>query len=78
MIVPAPARRAAAADREPLLPAAPRMATTGPALPGPGGWPATTRWVRAGAPHTSSTARASSAGRSAGSTAAMDRPNKIA
>ena len=38
----------------------------------------TTRSVRAGAPHTSSTARASPAGRSPGSTAAMDRPNRIA
>ncbi len=37
MMVPAPARRAAAADREPLLPPAPRMATTGPAAGAPPG-----------------------------------------
>ena len=38
---------------------------------------ATTRAVSAGAPQTSITARASSAGRSSGSTAAMERPNRI-
>ena len=50
MMVPAPARRAAAADSEPLLPAAPRIATTGPARPALRASTAsvTTRWVRAG------------------------------
>ncbi len=38
----------------------------------------TTRAVSAGAPHTSSTASASGTGMSAGSTAAMERPNRIA
>jgi hypothetical protein len=38
----------------------------------------TTRWVSAGAPHTSSTASASGPGRSAGSTVAIDRPNRMA
>ena len=80
MTSPAPARRAAAADSEPLFPAAPMIATDGPE-PGLGAVPAavlTTRWVRAGAPQTSMTDRASSAGRSPGSLAAIDRPNKIA
>ena len=74
MIVPAPARRAAAADSEPLLPAAPRMTTTGRSDAAA----ATTRCVSAGAPQTSMTDRASPAGRSSGSLAAMDRPNRIA
>ena len=78
MTVAAPARRAAAADSDPLLPAAPRIAVTGPAPPPACAAALTTRSVSAGAPHTSSTARDSGTGRSSGSTAAMDRPNRIA
>src|SRR6266702_1529982 len=90
--------QAAAADSEPLLPAAPNTATTGP-LPevpvvlGRGDGPPeppgtmspsrpadcdTTRWVSAGAPQTSITASDRGTGRSSGSTAAIERPNKIA
>ncbi len=73
---PEPARRAAASASEPLLPAPPSTATVG-------WWPAatyrwTTRSVSAGAPHTSKTASASSGSRSSGSTAAIDRANRIA
>ena len=75
MVRAAPARRAAARASEPLLPAPPMTATTG-------GRPwatyfATTRAVRAGAPQTSMTASASSAGRSPGRRAAMERPKRI-
>ena len=67
---------AAAADRLPLLPAAPSTATTGGVPPLQAA--RTTRAVSAGAPHTSSTASASGTGMSAGSTAAIERPNRIA
>ena len=72
----APARLADAADSEPLLPAAPMTATAG-GRPEPAS-ELVTRWVSAGAPHTSSTASASGRGRSAGRTVAIERPNKIA
>lgn len=79
---PAPARRAAASDSDPLLPAPPITATfTGRGSPSRcrrATCSATTRAVSAGAPHTSSTARDSSGCRSAGSTAAIDRANRIA
>ncbi len=76
MIRPAPARRAAATDSDPLLPAAPMTATTGDRASSPASWPpggsAPGRRTRP------CTARASGPGRSAGSTVAIDRPNKIA
>ncbi len=84
MTVPAPARpggrrgqRAALAARAEDSHHRGARRPVGPASPGPAP-PRTTRSVRAGAPHTSRTARARAAGRSAGSTAAMDRPNRIA
>ncbi len=70
MTVAAPARRAATADSEPLLPAAPMMTATDPGV--------TTRWVRAGAPHTSMTAKDKGTGRSSGRTAAMERAKRMA
>ena len=72
----APARRAAASDSEPLLPAPPSTATV--TLVRRPYAARTTRSVSAGAPHTSSTARASSRSRSSGSTAAIERANRIA
>src|SRR6185369_6046788 len=91
MILAAPAWRAAAADREPLFPAAPTTSTTGPSTtsaPFVTSAPSTTlvafapfvttRLVRAGAPQTSMTASVSSADRSSGSTAAMERANRMA
>ena len=66
----APARRAAAADSEPLLPAAPMTRAVAPGL--------ITRSVSAGAPQTSMTASDSGTGRSSGRTAAIDRPNRTA
>jgi hypothetical protein len=80
MIQLAPASRAAAADKEPLLPAAPRIATTGPVLASAAvpSLAETTRRVSAGAPQTSMTDNASGTGRSSGRTAAIDRANKVA
>ncbi len=75
----APASRAAASDSDPLLPAPPITATVGPPSPASGeAYRPTTRAVSAGAPHTSNTASASSGSRSSGSTAAIERANRIA
>ena len=73
MVRRAPAARAAARLSEPDLPAPPITATTGLVVARP-----TTRWVRAGAPQTSITDSDSSAGRSSGITAAIERPNSTA
>ncbi len=70
MTVAAPAWRAAAADSEPLFPAAPMTRTTEPG--------STTLLVSAGAPQTSITASERGTGRSSGRTAAIDRANRIA
>ena len=70
MVSPAPACRAAARLMEPDFPAPPMTATVIPS--------STTRAVRAGAPQTSITESARSAGRSSGMTAAIDRPKRTA
>ena len=71
-------RRAAASDSEPDLPAPPITATRPGVDPRVATYWRTTRAVSAGAPQTSITASASSAGRSSGSTAAIERPKRIA
>jgi hypothetical protein len=68
----APAARAAASDRLPDFPAAPRTTTRRAPVR------STTRAVVAGAPHTSRTASDTASGRSSGSTAAMERAKRIA
>src|SRR5919201_4935395 len=69
---PAPARLAAASDSDPDLPPPPSTHTAGLLLR------RTTRSVSAGAPQTSSADSAKGSGRSAGNTAAIDRPNSTA
>lgn len=74
---PAPARRAATRDSEPDLPPPPSThAVAG--RPRSRFLRRTIRSVSAGAPQTSSTDRARFSGRSGGSTAAIERPNRIA
>ncbi len=73
---PAPARRAAASESDPDLPAAPSTATVG--ATSRAAYSPTTRSTRAGAPQTSMTMRARRGSRSSGSRAAMLRPKRIA